>query len=874
MIRTPFAGLTALDENDPITIDGGSFGIRNPRTTDGLLRVGAVTHRHDGHAGLPNPHIALTGAVSSGGTIGASSQFALTYTVLDIQGGETAAAPPLLLTTGGQVASPTIAPSAVVVTSAGIMPAGDYYYALTYTDGAGGETPIGPTTLISVPPGFASASVVLSSLSQELAPHGQASQWRLWRSYEGEDWHLVTQSSNDSFDDAGFDPPDNPARPPDANSTSAHFALVVTIPTAAQDPAIASGTLINLYLAPDQSFADPCFYRQLPIGSAGTTLVITQDTIAEGSPPPVSLSKQGANQINPDTDILDWHWKRPVATRAALPSGSQADVRMTIDTGHLWAVLGASAVGSGGWTDLMTIAVDIDLGIGVGASASAGLTDPVSYIEFVGSGGTQTTVVSLGGGSARVIIGAATPVVAASGGASAVSPDWYTEYGGSGGVGVAVQNMGGGSARVLIGFSPEAQTSELNWRGAYSTVTPYQVNDVTIYGGQAQRANRAIPTATVPVVMTGSANTAALAQNITATVPATTLVGDLILVALSQEGSIPPVPAGYTPIASGLAPGFDAVGMIVCSKVATQSDIGATINLVGTAGGFVNDIQIRSYTTDGVDTSAVLGSGVNTLPPAAVTATTASETQATFFAAIVTSASNVAALTTGGTNQFTAPAIFGGAPNFGGVAGEDFAFGSAGSQSGGGIFSISGGSQPSTISISVLLKFKTVPNPFDPTAWTPLANEVVAASGGASAVNPSNYTEYAGSGGVNVSVQNMGGGSARVLIGAPGGISKATQASGYAFGVNDPGTVVESASAGTGSAMTAFYINPHSQTPIPVDSVIEVFQYGTGQVMIVGSGGVQLRSDGNKTKTGGQFGTIGLRQRATDEWVLSGDLAA
>ncbi len=121
-------------------------------------------------------------------------------------------------------------------------------------------------------------------------------------------------------------------------------------------------------------------------------------------------------------------------------------------------------------------------------------------------------------------------------------------------------------------------------------------------------------------------------------------------------------------------------------------------------------------------------------------------------------------------------------------------------------------------------------------------------------------------------MQAKGGGSAQVLIGAAAVAPKDTQASGYTFVQGDVGTVVESASAGQGSGSIGYVLAPFSQSGIGLDSVIEVFQYGTGQVQICPGAGVTLRSDGAKTKTNGQFATIGLRQRATDEWVLSGDL--
>jgi hypothetical protein len=57
----------------------------------------------------------------------------------------------------------------------------------------------------------------------------------------------------------------------------------------------------------------------------------------------------------------------------------------------------------------------------------------------------------------------------------------------------------------------------------------------------------------------------------------------------------------------------------------------------------------------------------------------------------------------------------------------------------------------------------------------------------------------------------------------------------------------------------------------PIGTVIEIVQAGSGQVILVPGGGVTLRSPGSLT-TRTLWSTIGLRKRATDEWVVSGDL--
>lgn len=91
----------------------------------------------------------------------------------------------------------------------------------------------------------------------------------------------------------------------------------------------------------------------------------------------------------------------------------------------------------------------------------------------------------------------------------------------------------------------------------------------------------------------------------------------------------------------------------------------------------------------------------------------------------------------------------------------------------------------------------------------------------------------------------------------------------FTFALADAGTVVET-SNGSGVAAT---IPPHSSVAFPVGTIIEVFQAGAGQVTITAGGGVTLRSDGGLVHTKTQYATIRLRQRASDEWVISGDTA-
>ena len=64
---------------------------------------------------------------------------------------------------------------------------------------------------------------------------------------------------------------------------------------------------------------------------------------------------------------------------------------------------------------------------------------------------------------------------------------------------------------------------------------------------------------------------------------------------------------------------------------------------------------------------------------------------------------------------------------------------------------------------------------------------------------------------------------------------------------------------------------PNASVAFPVGTVIEIVQYGAGQITIAPGAAVTLRNPSSLT-TRAQYSTIGLRQRAANEWVVSGDL--
>lgn len=69
-------------------------------------------------------------------------------------------------------------------------------------------------------------------------------------------------------------------------------------------------------------------------------------------------------------------------------------------------------------------------------------------------------------------------------------------------------------------------------------------------------------------------------------------------------------------------------------------------------------------------------------------------------------------------------------------------------------------------------------------------------------------------------------------------------------------------------------VPPNSSVAFPVGTVVEVFALGGGQTTIVAGAGVTIRSGGGKLKLRDQYSAASLRKRATNEWVLMGDLVA
>ena len=89
----------------------------------------------------------------------------------------------------------------------------------------------------------------------------------------------------------------------------------------------------------------------------------------------------------------------------------------------------------------------------------------------------------------------------------------------------------------------------------------------------------------------------------------------------------------------------------------------------------------------------------------------------------------------------------------------------------------------------------------------------------------------------------------------------------YTLALADFGHIIET----TSSSAVTVTVPPNASVAFPAGTVVEVCQLGAGQVTVAQGAGVTIRSPASLVLRA-QFSTVSLRKRATDEWVLAGDV--
>lgn len=333
MEKTTFAGLTKLDSDESILDDGAAFIGRDREIIDLHLERGSKTHRHTGLAGLSNPVGAPSGtAIASGGSIAADLNLNIGFTLQDNARGETLMSPVASVTTPSSLDVPVNAPTAALDYAAGSLTVDTYYYAISYVDAEGGETPLGPPAIAQRQPGYANARVLLSGLTTGMAT-ASAAGWRLYRLRGGGDYAYLASGTSANYTDDGSVSPICDVQPPDDdfNTTNGVNSIVVDIPTASE---ITASDFINLYASEDGDFSGAVFLEQFPVASAGQSVVYRDLVLLDDQPPDVSTAVGDAPKIDPDTELEGNTWKRPVVTVGNLPGGADdGDIRAVASGG-------------------------------------------------------------------------------------------------------------------------------------------------------------------------------------------------------------------------------------------------------------------------------------------------------------------------------------------------------------------------------------------------------------------------------------------------------------------------------------------------------------------------------------------------------------
>jgi len=375
--HTTFAGLIRIPPAEPLSLNGFEFQYIDPVIIDRLLQLGAVTHTHDGALALPNPAgVPTVTAASTGGTIDGGETVTIAYTLVDEDGGETLASPTKAVTTASTGTDPAKAPTAAVSYAAGSLLAGNYYYGVTITDGAGGESGISPEVEGLVEPSYAKAQVTIGGLKAILTETGGV-EWRLWRMQGGGPWNLIAKGTAETIVDDGTLVPDCTVEPPLASTTHGTSTITVTVPNPSQPRA----HFFRVYASTTAEFGSESLLGEYPSSEFAKAIVFTSLAPEIGQPPPVTRCYPHAKKITPEA-FTAFPWRKPVTKYSELPAteNEEGDMRLVTEEQAIyiwnnvtkaWQRLVGEEIVSVGYAISGAIAVGIQPGVYLSARAHA-----------------------------------------------------------------------------------------------------------------------------------------------------------------------------------------------------------------------------------------------------------------------------------------------------------------------------------------------------------------------------------------------------------------------------------------------------------------------------------------------------------------------
>ena len=101
-------------------------------------------------------------------------------------------------------------------------------------------------------------------------------------------------------------------------------------------------------------------------------------------------------------------------------------------------------------------------------------------------------------------------------------------------------------------------------------------------------------------------------------------------------------------------------------------------------------------------------------------------------------------------------------------------------------------------------------------------------------------------------------------------IENAQTGTSYTLVLTDAGKMVTLSNAST----ITLTVPPNSSVAFPTNTRIDLLQYGAGQVTVAAGSGVTIASKASALKLSAQYAGATLWKKATDTWVLVGDISA
>ena len=160
------------------------------------------------------------------------------------------------------------------------------------------------------------------------------------------------------------------------------------------------------------------------------------------------------------------------------------------------------------------------------------------------------------------------------------------------------------------------------------------------------------------------------------------------------------------------------------------------------------------------------------------------------------------------------------------------------------------------------------------TAWNSLAYAYTAGAAGATGpTGPTGSVGPSGATGITGPTGPIGATGPSGATGA-GGVEAVNAQTGttYTFVLTDRDDLVTASNA---SAQT-YTIPLNSSVAFPTGSLVNLIQIGTGQITVVGAGGVTLNSTGGTSaqpKTRARYSVMTLIKAGTDTWYATGDVS-